>query len=129
MCQSKSKSSQAASESPVVDTPPSASTNTFVYYPTLATISPASPQDLQKAVVKIEVNEHSVEALIAGSTDSFMRKKLASKLQLSVSPETSVVTMADSPLQAKVVGYSTVNLKIADNYFHENVKLSILEKP
>ena len=97
MCQSKSKSSQAASEGPVVDTPPSASTNTFVYYPTLATISAASPQGLQKAVVKIEVNEHSVEALIdTGNTDSFMREKLASKLQLSVSPETSVITMADS---------------------------------
>ena len=37
--------------------------------------------------------------------------------------------MADSSLQAKVVGYSIVNLKIADNYFYENVKLSVLEKP
>ena len=40
-----------------------------------------------------------------------MSQKLASKLQLSVSPVTSVVTMADSSLQAKVVGYSIVNLK------------------
>ena len=129
MCQPKSKSSQAASVCPVADTPPSASTSASVY-PTLATISAASPQGLQKSVVKIEVNEHSVEALIdTGSTDSFMNQKLASKLQLSVSPVTSVVTMADSSLQAKVVGYSIVNLKIADNYFYENVQLSILEKP
>ena len=126
VCQSKSKSSQTASVCPVADTPPSATS----VYPTLATISAASPQGLQKSVVKIEVNEHSVEALIdTGSTDSFMSQKLASKLQLSVSPVTSVVTMADSSLQVKVVGYSIVNLKIADNYFYENVKLSILEKP
>ena len=58
-----------------------------------------------------------------------MSQKLASKLQLSVSPVTSVVTMADSSPQAKVVGYSIVNLKIANNYFYENVILSILEKP
>ena len=64
VCQSNSKSSQAASASPVADTLPSASTAS-VYYPTLATISAASPQGLQKAVVKTEVNEHSVEALIA----------------------------------------------------------------
>ena len=130
MYQSKSKSSQAASISLVTDTSPSASTSASVYYPTLATISAASPKDLQKAVVKIEVKEHTVEAVIdTGSTDSFMSQKLASKLQLSVSPVTSVVTMVDSSLQAKVVGYSIVNLKIADNYFYENVKLSILEKP
>ena len=128
--QSKSKSSQAVSVSPVADAQPSASTSTSVYYPTLATISAASPQGLQKAFVKIEVNEHSVEALIdTGSTDSFMSQKLASKLQLSVSPVTSVVTMPDSSLQAKVVGYSIVNLKIADDYLYDNVKLSILEKP
>ena len=76
------------------------------------------------------MNEHSVEALIdTGSRDSFMSQKLASKLQLSVSPVTSVVAMADSSLQTKVVGYSFVNLKIADHYFYENVKPSILEKP
>ena len=129
VCHSKSKSSQAASASPVADTPPSASSSASVYYPTLATISAASQQGLQKSVVKLEVNEHSFEALIdRGSTDSFMSQKLASKLQLSVSPVTSVVTMTDSSLQAKGVGYSVVNLKIADNYFYENVKLSILEK-
>ena len=129
VCQAKSKSSQPASVCPVADTPPSASTSASVY-PTLATISAAIPEGLQKSVLKIEVNEHSVEALIdTGSTDSFMSQKLASKLQLSVSPVTSVVTMADASLQAEVVGYSIVNLKIADNYFYENVKLSILEKP
>ena len=130
MCKSKSKSSKAESASPVVDIPPATSTCTSVHYPTLATISAASPQGLQKAVVKLEVNEHSVEALIdTGSTDIFISQNLASKLQLSVSTVTSVVTMADSSLQAKVVGYSIVNLKTANKYFYENVKLSILEKP
>ena len=57
-----------------------------------------------------------------------MSQTLASKLQLSVSPVTSVVTMADSSLQTKVVGCSIVTLKIADNYFYKNVKFSILEK-
>ena len=81
MCQSKSKSSQTASASPVADTPPSASISESVNYPALATISAASPQALQKAVVKIEVNEHSVEALIdTGSTDSFMSQNFASKI-------------------------------------------------
>ena len=89
-----------------------------------------SPQGFQKAVIKIEVNEHSVQALIdTETTDSCMGQKLASKLQLSVLPVTSVVTMADSSLQAEDIGYSIVNLKIADNYFYENVKLSILERP
>ena len=119
--QSKSKSLQAASASPVTDTPPSASTSASVYYPTFATISAASPQGLQMAVVKIEVNGHSVEALIdTGSKASFMSQELASKLQLSVSQVTSVVTMAHSSLQAKVFGYSIVQCVC---FGMQNVKL------
>ena len=67
VCQPKSKSLQAVSASPVANTPPSASTSASVYYPTLATISAANPQGLQNAVVKIEMNGHSVKALIQGA--------------------------------------------------------------
>ena len=67
-------------------------------------------------------------SLIQGA-QNLKSQNLASKLQLLVSPVTSVVTMTDSSLQAKVIGYSIVNLKIAGNYFYENVKLSVLEKP
>ena len=118
VCQSKSKNSQAASTTSVTDISPDVLTSASVQYPTIATLSAAYPQGFTKSVVKIAVNGHSVEALVdTGSTDSFISKVLATKLQLVVSPVTSFVTMADESLTAKIVGCSIVNLKIADNNY------------
>ena len=116
VCQSKRKN------------PPSKSTSASTH-PTLASVlaTSKSPKSLQKTILNALVNNNHVNALIdTGSSDSFICKKLVDEFNLTTIPTHSSVSMAESSVTIKVLGYVTVELKIND-FVYEKTKLSVLE--
>ena len=98
-------------------------------YPILATLLSKSPKTLQKAVVKVNVNEqeHQVKALIdAGSSDCFVSKQIVQALKLDIKSTNSSVSMAESSMTVKIKGFVVINLSMLGNKYN-NVKLGVIE--
>ena len=96
-------------------------------YPTLATCATA-PNNLKRAVISIELNNNTTEALIdTGSPESFICKNIVHELKLTVNPFKSKVSMAESSLSVDIIGYVIINnMKMRGNNY-ANVKLLVLK--
>ena len=80
--------------------------------PILAVVETA-PSCLAKAVVKGMINKHVVNILIdSWSFVSFINKKLANSLNITITPSLGVVSMASLSLSSKVEGNCYVDLQI-----------------
>ena len=98
-------------------------------YPTLATITCATaPNNLKRAVISIELNNNTTEALIdTGSSESFICKNIVHELKLTVNPFKSKVSMAESSLSVDIIGYVIINnMKMRGNNY-ANIKLLVLK--
>ena len=79
--------------------------------PTLATVDSNSPSSLSKSSSEIVINGVSTRALIDScSTDSFIYPRLMKSLYLPKYPEHRDITMAQSSLSARTLGFWTVDL-------------------
>ena len=137
VCQSAPKSSDNSTSASILTTNNSenqtlASSQAFQLYPTLASMTSAAAGNLQKAVVTIGINSFEMqsiatEALIdTGSSDSYLSKSLANKLNLKIRPKHTTVSMAESSVQVNSIGYAAVNITLKD-FLYKDVKLTILD--
>ena len=82
-------------------------------YPTLAAViaTSKSPGSLKKTIVTIDLNSHTVDALIdTRSIDSFICKRLVIDFHLKLIPTNSTVSMAESSVKVDVIGCVVVNI-------------------
>ena len=137
VCQSAPKSSDNSTSATILTTNNSenqtlASSQAFQLYPTLASMTSAAAGNLQKAVVTIGINSFEMqsiatEALIdTGSSDSYLSKSLANKLNLKIRPKHTTVSMAESSVEVNSIGYAAVNITLKD-FLYKDVKLTILD--
>ena len=76
--------------------------------------------------VKLGRKEYDYDALAdSGSDLSFVKAKVVSDRSLRVFPSNNEISMADTSLSTKVMGYCTENLTVAGR-FYPNVKLMVL---
>lgn len=94
---------------------------------TISTISAASPSSLQKATIRVTVNNNPADALIdTGSSVSFIDNNLAKKLNLKLNTCKQAITLASLSYISFVSGSCAVTLKIGDHTYKEQ-KLLIIE--
>lgn len=93
---------------------------------TVATISAASPSCLEEAVIKIEINKKSAEALIdTGNSESFLSKSFVQRHNLAVTPGNGLVSMASTSLCSNITEYCLVNMKLKEHGYIK-VKFTVL---
>ncbi|XP_064080564.1 uncharacterized protein LOC135197423 [Macrobrachium nipponense] len=96
----------------------SGSTTAALYNPTLLTIAATYPKNLSHAATNITVNGHSLKALIDScSSDSFIREEVAQKLNLTIVPVGTAVSMASKSLNASSPGFVTADLVHLDQRY------------
>ena len=83
---------------------------------------------LAKAVVNRNegmINKHAVNILIdSGSSESFINKKLANSLNITITPSLGVISMTSLSLSSKVEGNCYVDLQI-NNHEYKNIGISV----
>ncbi|XP_064086095.1 uncharacterized protein LOC135201146 [Macrobrachium nipponense] len=105
----------------------SGSTTAALYNPTLLTIAATYPKNLSHAATNITVNGHSLKALIDScSSDSFIREELAQKLNLTIVPVGTAVSMASKSLNASSPGFVTADLVHLDQRY-PHIQLGVLK--
>ena len=117
VCKSRRKSnkSSSASLSAVNNTSP---------IPTVE----ASPQRLQKAVIRLIIRGTKLDALIdIGYSGSFICKDKVKELDFDTMPSDSTLSMAQSSLKAGILGYVIIDMSI-NEHDYQNQKLAVLDK-
>ena len=105
----------------------SSSKPTSAALPTLAIISAASPSCLSEAIVKVQINRLSADALIdTGSSESFVSNKMVKAHKLELSSADGEVFIASTSLHANVRGYCIVELVVLE-CTHSDFRLSVLQ--
>ncbi|XP_064077645.1 uncharacterized protein LOC135195313 [Macrobrachium nipponense] len=105
----------------------SGSTTAALYNPTLLTIAATYPKNLSHAATNITVNGHSLKALIDScSSDSFIREEVAQKLNLTIVPVGTAVSMTSKSLNASSPGFVTADLVHLDQRY-PRIQLGVLK--
>ena len=96
-----------------------------LWSPTLATVG--APETLQKSTATVVVNsDWSVQALFdSGSSESYIHPSLVQVVAISVSPPTSMVSMATTSLKTKTEGFCTVTLNY-QGHIYKDFRLSVM---
>ncbi|XP_068237219.1 uncharacterized protein [Palaemon carinicauda] len=96
----------------------SGSTTATLYNPTLLAITATYPNNLSHAATNITVNGHSLKALVDScSSDSFIREEVAQRLNLTVVPASSAVSMASKSFNASSSGFVIADLVHLDQRY------------
>ncbi|XP_068235485.1 uncharacterized protein [Palaemon carinicauda] len=96
----------------------SGSTTATLYNPTLLAITATYPNNLSHAATNITVNGHSLKALVDScSSDSFIREEVAQRLNLTVVPSSSAVSMASKSFNASSSGFVIADLVHLDQRY------------
>ncbi|XP_068235600.1 uncharacterized protein [Palaemon carinicauda] len=94
------------------------STTATLYNPTLLAITATYPNNLSHAATNITVNGHSLKALVDScSSDSFIREEVAQRLNLTVVPASSAVSMASKSFNASSPGFVIADLVHLDQRY------------
>ncbi|XP_068211794.1 uncharacterized protein [Palaemon carinicauda] len=96
----------------------SGSITATLYNPTLLAITATYPNNLSHAATNITVNGHSLKALVDScSSDSFIREEVAQRLNLTVVPASSAVSMASKSFNASSSGFVIADLVHLDQRY------------
>ncbi len=120
-CQKKGHFAKVCKSNPVSHPDTVAST-----HPTLAAIHSPTPPTLIKSSMEVTINGARVRALIDScSSESFIHPYLADSLKLRKYPDVKSISMAQSSLSAKTLGYCVVSLEL-EGKTYSNLRLSVL---
>lgn len=87
----------------------------------------ASIPSLSKAMIKIKINSHEVDALIdTGSSESFINQNVTKRLNIKIFPGGGKVSLASTSFYSQIKGYCIINLEFLGNN-HDSTKLSVLQ--
>ena len=93
----------------------------------LCTSTGGSPQSLSQAITKVNLNGHVLNALLdSGSSESFISRNVALKLNLVVTPSSKNITMALNTLNTQTCGSCVVNLMMGKEKY-QSVTLRVLK--
>ncbi|XP_064083977.1 uncharacterized protein LOC135199749 [Macrobrachium nipponense] len=105
----------------------SGSTTAALYNPSLLTIAATYPKNLSHAATNITVNGHSLKALIDScSSDSFICEEIAQKLNLTIVPVGTAVSIASKSLNASSPEFVTADLVHLDQRY-PRIQLGVLK--
>ena len=95
--------------------------------PCLPTLDKHYPSMLKPAIVNIEIDGHSIRALIdTGSSDSFIDKSIAEKLQFSIQQCNRTISLASSYSTVQTLGVVTVSKLNLQEFSYENFSFQVL---
>ena len=100
-------------------------TTDAIFSPVLATVNIVTP-DSQKSIVKVQIKNHDVNALIdSRSSNCFIHPKVVKQLNLAIFPDIGHVSMASCSLSSNVCGFVKEDLTINRQQYH-NQRFRIL---
>ena len=95
-------------------------TTAAIFSPVLATVNIVTPNSLQKSIVKVQIKNHDVNALIdSGSSNCFIHPRVVKQLNLDIFPDTGHVSMASCSLSSNVSRFVKEDLTINGRQYHK----------